>query len=57
MLDRQHFRGPVWEGKKIPTSILNENNPLIDMGEEPPEPEKNPNLNKKKEAIYETVKR
>lgn len=31
LLDRQHFKGPVWEGKKIPTSIMDEKNPLFNM--------------------------
>jgi hypothetical protein len=28
LLDRQHYRGPFWEGKPKPKSILDENNPL-----------------------------
>ena len=54
LLDRQHFRGPMWEGKKIPPSILDEENPVFNMDVKP---EVNPNLIKPKEEVFETVKR
>ena len=54
LLDRQHFRGPVWEGKKIPPSILDEQNPLFNTDVEP---EVNPNIANPKKEVYETVKR
>jgi len=54
LLDRQHFRGPMWEGKKIPPSILDENNPVYNMDVEP---EINPNLANPKKEVYERVKR
>lgn len=28
LLDRQHFRGPFWEGKPMPKSVLNDQNPF-----------------------------
>jgi len=55
LLDRQHYRGPFWEGKPKPTSILDEKSPLYNMDDA--EPQLNPNLTKKKEAQFETVKR
>ena len=54
LLDRQHFRGPVWEGKKIPPSILDEKNPLFNSDVQP---EINPNIAKPKPEAFETVKR
>lgn len=54
LLDRQHFRGPVWEGKKIPSSILDEKNPLFNMDTEG---EINPNIAKPKKEEFELVKR
>ena len=32
LLDRQHFKGPFWDGKKIPKSI-EEEMPEVDMSE------------------------
>lgn len=54
LLDRQHFRGPMWEGKKIPSSILDEKNPMFNMDVQP---EINPNLENPKKEAFETVKR
>jgi len=54
LLDRQHFRGPFWEGKKLPTSIMDEKNPIFNMDVEP---EANPNIAKPKKVDWETVKR
>ena len=54
LLDRQHFRGPMWDGQPLPKSIMDETNPLINMDVEP---EVNPSMLKPKGDCFETVKR
>jgi len=54
LLDRQHFRGPMWEGQPMPKSVLDEQNPLYNMDVDP---EPNPALLKPKEDCFEVVKR
>lgn len=56
LLDRQYFRGPTWEGKKTPMSILDEKNPEYYEVEK----EDLPNRDQTKEAVegrFEKVKR
>lgn len=56
MLDRQHYGGPVWDGKGRPKSLMEElkdPNVIFEQGKG----EENPNLKKEKEAVFETVKR
>ncbi|CAK69075.1 unnamed protein product (macronuclear) [Paramecium tetraurelia] len=58
LLDRQHFSGPFWEGKPMPKSILDEENPNTLMySDERPEKELNPNLKQERSGKFEKVKR
>ncbi|CAD8212476.1 unnamed protein product [Paramecium pentaurelia] len=58
LLDRQHFSGPFWEGKPMPKSILDEDNPnTLMFSDERPEKELNPNTKQEKQGKFERVKR
>lgn len=53
LLDRQHFGGPVWKGRPLPKSIIDEESPRYEAGTS----EINPALNDTKESTFEQVKR
>lgn len=58
-MDRMHYRGPFWEGKPKPRSVLDESNPL-QMGfadDEKPQAEVHPSMSEEKEERWEKVKR
>ncbi|KAL4442184.1 hypothetical protein ABPG74_009202 [Tetrahymena malaccensis] len=52
LMDRQHFGGPVWQGKGRPKSIIEDENLYA-----PGEREMNPYLKQDKEPVFEKVKR
>ena len=38
LMDRMNYRGPQWEGKKIPPSVLEEKNPVYRKRDPEPHP-------------------
>lgn len=55
LLDRQHYSGPFWEGRKRNPSILDEENPKYEKVD--PEPHPPESLREEKENAFEVVKR
>jgi hypothetical protein len=55
LLDRQHYSGPFWEGRKRNPSIIDEENPRYDNVA--PEPHPDESLRAEKESSFEAVKR
>lgn len=54
-LDRIHFKGPVWEGKKVPVDVFKQEVPNLLIHNEPGEI--SPHKLKQKEPVFETVRR
>lgn len=55
LLDRQHYSGPFWEGRKRNPSILDEENPKYEKVD--PEPHPSESLREEKENAFDVVKR
>jgi hypothetical protein len=55
-MDRMHYRGPQWEGKGIPKSVIEEVNPTYRKRDPEPHPSTNPDLKEGKKGFEYVVR-